>query len=511
MSAQTWLYPQTGNVEMRSPLDHDKVIKEISYAMVDLLSLDVKTEAREPRSNTPQPSTFQQSTPIGVSHLGSVTIPLEGKQMYSYVSTPPGQMSPRRRTPPARVSPARKCNPSLPIATPSFGSGRAGYSVRSSSQTGSVLPAPVPVKPSFAQGTVTTVRSHLEDDIKVEKLAALLDSLIGEVDDYHNQKHSVLERRIEELCREAEIKVPAHVEKQLIDSESKLENLAFEMEAMKQSQRNNFLTVESLVGESRAFFEKEMSGVREEWWKLERSHVAMRKELETMLTQEIHQQLMRLNEMETDVSTLFRRHEATTALRLDSFKVDVETARRENMLPADFVELRRVVRDLADVSRLQGDQLNDIAKGMEINRESMRVVQTPMPAIRPSIRDEETNPLVEFRRDSAYSSIASSEYTRRATIAPRALPDARPSNSVGTESPVNSPIHVRNQCPLGQSGSITTSLLDNSTTMSSNTPRMECASFSQRYDRATSMFDRSHLCDETSPNELGTLGTAEEK
>jgi hypothetical protein len=349
-----------------------------------------------------------------------------------------------------------------------------------------------------------------DDACKVEKLAALLDSLIGEVDEYHNQKHNVLERRIEELCRETESKVPAHLEKQLIDSEAKLENLASELESMKHIQRNNFVTVESMVGESRAFFEKEMTGVREEWWKLERSHVAMRKELETMLTQEIHQQLMRLNEMETDVSTLFRRHEATTALRLDSFKVDVETARRENMLPADFVELRRVVRDLADVSRLQGDQLNDIAKGMEINRESMRAVQAPMQVIRPSIRDEEANSMVEFRRDSVFGSIASSEYARRTTVPPRALPDVRQCNSVATESPANSPVRVRNQGQLGQTGSNTSSLLDSST-LSTSTPRMDCASHTQRYDRVPSLFDRSLLCDETSLDELGTLGASEQK
>jgi len=100
---------------------------------------------------------------------------------------------------------------------------------------------------------------------------------------------------------------------------------------------------------------------------------------------------LRLTDMETDQSTTRVREVSETQIRFDNLKAEMDKLRadvekstttireigrgkKEGDVPKDLAALRRVVHDLADVSRLQGEKLDELEKDVEFTRESQKSI-----------------------------------------------------------------------------------------------------------------------------------------
>merc|ERR1719480_650078 len=94
---------------------------------------------------------------------------------------------------------------------------------------------------------------------------------------------------------------------------------------------------------------------------------------------------LRLTDMEADQSSARLRETSDMQMRMDAFKSEIDKIRsdtdkmaaslrefgkqkRDVEIPHDLAELRRVMHDLADVSRLQGEKLDELERDVESAR-----------------------------------------------------------------------------------------------------------------------------------------------
>jgi len=175
---------------------------------------------------------------------------------------------------------------------------------------------------------------------------------------------------------------------------------------------------EAILEQVRCASELETSALREQQWKFEKDVTSLRRELdqiskderqsrvdltraleaelssrqsgtmevrerEQRIIADIHTLNMRIAELETDL----KREVSGLTFRLDAFRNDVDTTRREvdtmhssirelgrprlGEVPSDAFELRSVVHDLAEASRWQGEKLEEVLKSLGVKRDGL--------------------------------------------------------------------------------------------------------------------------------------------
>jgi len=261
------------------------------------------------------------------------------------------------------------------------------------------------------------------------------------------EQHTTLEARYkknEDLIVDYEKKLTATAEafirlekvqednKQRFDEQgARFEELQAEMESLKRGQRE-----EKQADASSRLVEHECGAIREELWKMERDTSSLRNDMEQALNSERRERLdlgraieeearkrqvaldacmgekdthalsavralnLRLSDVETEVNGALMREVSNVSLHLEALKTDIEATRRDmdtvrgsirelarsrrDALPPDFAELRRVVHDLAQVSRWQGEKLDELARGVEVAREGHSSIGRAMSVSVPS-------------------------------------------------------------------------------------------------------------------------------
>lgn len=278
---------------------------------------------------------------------------------------------------------------------------------------------------------MTRLRTHLDADVdtnRADQVASLLDVLINEVHEYHDKKHDSLQEAVRDVREKASVEFEqrlSRVQQEFAtNADSKLDELRHSLDSLTEdvaeaaSGKNDIaelrswtetitqdlqcqigaLTQTVLEGQMKAeTTEKDMNSFREERWKMERENAALRKDLESLLSSELQATSGRFADLEADFKCNLRRYESCIVMRLDSLKADGEVVRREldslfaslkesartrpesANLSAELVDLRRVVHDLADASRSQGETLQELSKGMEAHRDATRSMRmTPL-------------------------------------------------------------------------------------------------------------------------------------
>jgi len=250
------------------------------------------------------------------------------------------------------------------------------------------------------------------DGIQLHALLAHARCVRGQRDDKH------LEAELERLRCATEIETSA-LREQFRKLEGENGSVRRELE---QISSDFFKSDQAILEQLRCASELETSALREQQWKFEKDVTGLRRELdqiskderqsrvdltraleaelssrqsgtmevrerEQRIIADIHTLNMRIAELETDFNSTLSREVSGLTFRLDAFRNDVDTTRREvdtmhssireigrprlGEVPSDAFELRSVVHDLAEASRWQGEKLEEVLKRLGVKREGL--------------------------------------------------------------------------------------------------------------------------------------------
>jgi len=200
---------------------------------------------------------------------------------------------------------------------------------------------------------------------------------------------------------------------------SRIEDCNSHVETWKQVHDGEKEEFQRALRDLRSTTEQELSHLREVCGKIQSDNATLRRELEEVFREErqerqdlvlalevqssahrereatVTSDLQNLNlslrDLESNVSNALARETSSMSTRLDTFRGDVEAVRREldavgahvrelgrarqSDSSGDLAELRSVVHDLAEVSRFQGEKLDELSKA-ELAREGRSLLAT---------------------------------------------------------------------------------------------------------------------------------------